>query len=64
MIIVDKRMILTEEEEDLADILSPVNDELSLSKSWWLLEIIPLAHKHQKRGRWLGLADKVCLPCT
>ena len=60
--IVDKRMILTEEEEDLADILSPINDELSLSKSWWLLEIIPLAHKHQKEdGGWVSRTRCVLL---
>ena len=52
--IVDKEMILSEEEEDLADILSPVNDQLSLAKFWWLLEIMPLTHKHQKRdGSWI-----------
>jgi len=51
--IVNKNMILTEEEEDLADILSPINDELALSKSWWFLELLPLKHRHQsKDGRW------------
>jgi hypothetical protein len=52
--VVDERMILTEEEEDLADILSPINDELSLSKFWWLLEILPMTNKHQKEdGAWV-----------
>ena len=51
--VVNKEMILTEEEEDLADILSPINDELSLSKSWWLLEILPLKQRYQKKdGTW------------
>ena len=51
--IVNKEMILSEEEEDLADILSPINDELALSKSWWLLEILPLKQRHQKKdGTW------------
>ena len=44
---------LTEEEEDLADILSPINDELSRSKSWWWLEVIPLKQRYQKEdGGW------------
>ena len=53
-IIAHKDAILTEEEEDLVDILSPINDELSRSKSWWLLEIIPLKYRHQKKdGTWI-----------
>lgn len=52
--IVNKRMILTEEEEDLADILSPINDELSLSKTWWFLELLPMKQKLQKEdGSWV-----------
>ena len=52
--VVNKEVILTEEEEDLADILSPVNDELLASKSWWLLEVLPLKHRHQKKnGDWV-----------
>lgn len=52
--VVDEKLILTEEEEDLADILSPINDELSRSKSWWFLEIIPLKHRYQKKdGNWV-----------
>jgi hypothetical protein len=51
--IVNKTM-LTEEEEDLADILSPINDELALSKSWWFLELLPMQQKHQKKdGSWI-----------
>lgn len=51
---VDRRMVLSEEEEDLADALSPVNDELSLSRSWWALELLPMTHKHQKKdGSWV-----------
>jgi len=53
MTIVDKKVILTEEEEDLADVLSPINDELARSKSWWLLEILPLTQRYQKKdGTW------------
>jgi len=52
--VVNENMNLTEEEEDLVDILSPINDELSRSKSWWLLEIMPLKHRHQKEdGNWV-----------
>lgn len=52
--VVNKELMLTEEEEDLADILSPINDELSLSKSWWFLEIMPLKYKHQRKdGTWI-----------
>ena len=32
---------VSEEEEDLADLLSDKNDMLSISKSWWILEFIP-----------------------
>lgn len=52
--IVNRRMILTEEEEDLADVLSPINDELSLSRTWWFLELLPMKQKHQKKdGSWI-----------
>ena len=53
--VVDRDLTLTEEEEDLADILSPINDELSNSKSWWLLEIIPFKQRYQKKdGNWIS----------
>ncbi|KAF8167168.1 hypothetical protein B0H34DRAFT_791932 [Crassisporium funariophilum] len=32
---------VSEEEEDLADALSPINDMLNISKSWWVMEYIP-----------------------
>lgn len=32
---------VNEEEEDLADVLSPKNDMLKISLSWWILELIP-----------------------
>jgi len=51
--IVNKKTILTEEEEDLADIMSPINDQLALEKAWWLLEILPMKQLHQKKdGSW------------
>jgi hypothetical protein len=59
--IVNKDMILSEEEEDLADILSPVNDELVLSRSWWFLELLPLKQRHQKEdGTWGWRIRYVC----
>lgn len=52
--IVNKEMALTEEEEDLADILSPIKDQLSISKIWWLLELLPMKQKHHKEdGTWV-----------
>ena len=46
-------VILTEEEEDLADALSPINDQLSLSPVWWLLELVPMRQKRlRKDGTW------------
>jgi hypothetical protein len=32
---------ISEEEEDLADALSPINDMLRISPSWWILECVP-----------------------
>jgi hypothetical protein len=63
--VVDKKTILTEEEEDLADILSPINDQLSLSRSWWLLELLPMKQKHQQKdGSWVWRVRCVCLHIT
>ena len=38
---------LSEEEEDLADALCPIFDQLSLQRGWWALEILPLRHRMQ-----------------
>ena len=38
---------LTEEEEDLADALSPIYDQLALAKYWWSLEVFPMRHRMQ-----------------
>ncbi|EKM61846.1 uncharacterized protein PHACADRAFT_248724 [Phanerochaete carnosa HHB-10118-sp] len=45
---------LSEEEEDLADALSPVYDQLALARSWWVLELLPMRHRVQRTadGRW------------
>ena len=51
--VVEPGVILTEEEEDLADALSPINDQLSLSPVWWLLELLPMRQKClRKDGTW------------
>lgn len=39
--LVDVSDFISEEEEDLADVLSGINDMLKISKSWWILELIP-----------------------
>lgn len=39
--------VLTEEEEDLADALSPIYDQLTRKKAWWTLELIPMRHRVQ-----------------
>ncbi|EKM61739.1 uncharacterized protein PHACADRAFT_248542 [Phanerochaete carnosa HHB-10118-sp] len=45
---------LSEEEEDLADALSPVYDQLALARSWWVLELLLMRHRVQCAvdGRW------------
>lgn len=49
----DPGVIFNEEEEDLADALSPINDQLSLSPVWWLLELLPMRQKClEEDGRW------------
>jgi hypothetical protein len=44
----DAHDFVTEEEEDLADILSPINDMLKISKTWWILEFMPQKIRFQK----------------
>ncbi|KAJ3746884.1 hypothetical protein EV360DRAFT_1697, partial [Lentinula raphanica] len=43
----EKIRILTEEEEDLMDVLSPKYDQLKISPLWWLLELIPMQFRYQ-----------------
>ncbi|KAK0237401.1 hypothetical protein EDD85DRAFT_830042 [Armillaria nabsnona] len=56
---VEDPQIGTEEEEELRDALSPIHDQLKLSKSWWILELIPLKFRQQlgngKWASWFGL---------
>ena len=44
----DVNDFISEEEEDLADILSSINDMLKISKTWWILECIPQKIRFQK----------------
>ncbi len=39
----------SEADEELADILSPIYDQLKLAWGWWILEILPLRHQVQDR---------------
>ncbi|KAF8993795.1 hypothetical protein BDQ17DRAFT_1431501 [Cyathus striatus] len=42
--------VLTEEEHDLLDAMSPVYDQLSLAPGWWVLELIPIKQRLDKFG--------------
>lgn len=45
---------LTEEEEDLADALCPIYDQLEIAKGWWTLELIPMMQRYQKpNNEWV-----------
>ena len=43
----------SEEDEELADALSPIYDQLKLSKIWWILEFLPMRHREQDRKNHL-----------
>ena len=43
----DGNCFVNEAEEDLADALTPMYDQLKLAKFWWLLEIIPQKIQYQ-----------------
>ncbi|KAJ4479368.1 hypothetical protein J3R30DRAFT_3883877, partial [Lentinula aciculospora] len=45
----EKPLILSEEEEDLRDILSPKYDQLKMSPLWWILEVIPMQFRYQRK---------------
>ncbi|KAG6880142.1 hypothetical protein C0992_005226 [Termitomyces sp. T32_za158] len=40
--------IMSEEEHELRDAMSPIYDQLSVSPFWWLLELFPIKHRYQK----------------
>ncbi|TFK56426.1 hypothetical protein OE88DRAFT_15839 [Heliocybe sulcata] len=51
----DLGRMANEEEEDLADSLCPLYDELVIAKWWWILEVIPFKHREQKHdASWLS----------
>lgn len=55
---------VSEEEEDLADALSDKNDMLKISKSWWILEVLPQKIKFQKDDdSWATKLSCVSLSC-
>jgi hypothetical protein len=51
-----------EEEEELRDALSPKYDQLSISWSWWILEILPMSVRYQKNdNQWMSTLKYVNL---
>jgi hypothetical protein len=40
-------------EEEHADALSPMHDQLEMVKAWWILEWLPLRHRRQYEGNGL-----------
>jgi len=46
---------VSEEEEDLADARSPINDMLKIGKSWWILEFVPQKIRFQNdEDSWIS----------
>lgn len=46
---------ITEEDEELADALSPKYDQLNIAKAWWLLEVVPMFFRHQEgNDKWVS----------
>ena len=54
----------SEEHEELLDALSPIYDQLELSKAWWILEFIPMRHHVQDRKQlsWKSYWQYVSFP--
>lgn len=51
----EEHQLETEEDEELADALSPVYDQLSLRKIWWILEVIPMMFRYQdSHDKWVS----------
>ena len=46
--LVEDNSFVSEEEEDLADATSDINDMLDVAKSWWIMELVPQKIKFQK----------------
>ncbi|GJE95087.1 DUF2235 domain-containing protein [Phanerochaete sordida] len=50
-----ERGVLTEAEEDLADAVCPLYDQLALKWGWWALEVLPLTQRYQKANKeWVS----------
>ena len=45
--LVEDNFFVSEEEEDLADATSEINDMLEIAKSWWFMELVPQKIKFQ-----------------
>jgi hypothetical protein len=44
----------TEEEHELHDALSPKFDQLSIKKTWWILELLPVKQRYQRGDKkWI-----------
>lgn len=41
---------VSEEDEEFADAVSPLYDQLKLSKAWWILEVLPVRAHEQNRS--------------
>lgn len=39
---------MSEEEHELRDAMSPIYDQLSIARSWWILELLPMKQPYQK----------------
>jgi hypothetical protein len=43
----DELDFVSEEEEDLADAVCPIYDQLKCAPLWWILEVLPQTLRHQ-----------------
>jgi hypothetical protein len=43
-----------EEQEELADAMCPIYDQLSLAPAWWILELLIMRHRYQKKDNTWG----------
>ncbi|KAG6830522.1 hypothetical protein H0H87_007820 [Tephrocybe sp. NHM501043] len=41
-------MVMSEEEHELRDAVSPIYDQLSIKRCWWILELFPMKQRYQK----------------
>ncbi|XP_006462887.1 hypothetical protein AGABI2DRAFT_186715 [Agaricus bisporus var. bisporus H97] len=50
-----KERLMSEEEIDLRDALSPIYDQLSIAPFWWVMELFPIKQKVQKSNKtWIS----------